>query len=86
MLSIRHADKSVRISAFHVMAAPTINAIGHIGDTNMPSGSASSFKCDFNHPISTVSPRRPISWVDSNDVVHETSRDECRSGALLGEP
>ena len=37
----------VRISAFHVIAAPTIDIIKHIGDKDMLYVSALSVKCDF---------------------------------------
>ena len=50
-INIHHAAKSVRISAFRVTAAPAINTIKHIGEGNMLHVNASSFKCDFIHPI-----------------------------------
>ena len=50
-VNIHHAAKSVRISAFRVAAVPAINTIKHIGEGNMPHVNASSFKCDFIHPI-----------------------------------
>ena len=51
MMNIHRAATSVRISAFRVAAAPSINTIKHIGEGNMLYVNASSFKLRFHPPI-----------------------------------